>query len=122
MPDNSGAVSLEDLPQEAQEALGRMADETDTQPDPEFPTKKVHTAFLVFVNDDGSTEVMAFEDDGVEVRVTPTPDLIRGAATNIIQALNSQETAMVTLGRQMAQAQAMAQQVEAQRLRENLKL
>ena len=123
MPDNSGAINLGDLPEETQEQLARMAEETGTEPEAEdFPAKKVLTAFLVFVGEDGSPEVMAFEDEGVLVRVQPTTELIRGACHNVIQALNAQETAMVTLSRQMAQAQAMAQQMQAQQIREGLKL
>lgn len=123
MPDNSGAINLEDLPPEAQEQLAQMAEETGTEPEAEgFPAKRVLTAFLVFVGEDGSPEVMAFEDDGVLVRVPPTTELIRGACHNVIQALNAQETAMVTLSRQMAQAQAMAQQMQSEQLRRNLNL
>lgn len=122
MADISGAINLGDLPEDVQEALGTMAEETGTEPDPEFPTKKVQTAFLVFVGEDGSPEVMAFDDDGVEVRLQPTSELIRGACYNILQNLNAQETAMVTLSRQMQQAQAMAQQMQAQQIREGLKL
>jgi hypothetical protein len=124
VPNSSGSIDLGALPKEDQEALERMAEETGTEPKGE--KRKVLTAFLVIANFDGNTEVLAFQDDDLEVHAHPTPDLIYGACSTLIKDLEIQESAQaaahMTAQVMLQQARAIAEQQQAASIRQGLGL
>lgn len=127
MPDNSGAVNLDALSAEDQEAVQRLAEERGGEVvAPEEATadnkREVHTAFLVLVGPDGSPEVLAFDDERLNVRQSPTPDIIYGVIQVLIKDLQAQETAAATVQATMAQARAMQEQMATQQMMKGLNL
>lgn len=128
MPDNSGAVDLNNLRDEEREALEELRKEGAPKTPDGGEVREALTAFIIIANLDGSVEVLAFQDQDLKTQVHPNGDLIIAAAQKVIRDLQVEQQAhanaqmtLVAMQQQMAavqqQAQAaqIAKQVQAER-------
>lgn len=118
MADQSGAVDLgtsKPTP-EQEEQLRKMAEEHGEG----ASTMRVITAFVVALSDTGEVFVTEYDGEKFDIEVEPTNDLIYGLAGTVQKDLIAQESATTTLSLQMQQARAMQQQIEQQRMAQNL--
>lgn len=128
MPDSSGAVDLGNLSTEEQEALAELRQEGAPKEGEAPKVRDVLTAYIVLADPDGSVEVLAFDDDSLNVQHHPNGDLIIATAAKIIRDLEVQEQAhaaaqafqnlmaqQMMAAREQAQAAQIAQQVQAER-------
>ena len=128
MPDNTGVVdlsalkktgpSIDALPPEEQEALEKMAEEHNPEPEGEA----VRTAFLVAVMDDGTTVAIPDLDFKLVRAHLPTTEEMYAAVKLIAKDIEVQETAVHTAQTMQQLAMAQMQQRQAQQMAANLNL
>ncbi|MDX3260750.1 hypothetical protein PV336_16135 [Streptomyces sp. MI02-2A] len=111
-------LNTDDLTPEQRERLAQMADENP----PAIEGRKVTTAFLVVVGDDGAVEAhsnIAVAHELVLDRGA-TPDDIYGAASVVLKDISAMETANRTQQSMMMMGAAMQQRAQEAQLRASL--
>lgn len=120
MPSESGSIDLSKISQEDREAVAALAEQNKDAVQPEKPT--MLTAFGVVVDTAGNPQIVTFPTEDFDLRLEPTPDLAYAFMHVALKDIGGAEIAQHTVGLQMQQAQAVQQQIEAQRLRQSLNL